>query len=88
VGPSSPFRPRSPLRVLVADDQPLFLEALATTLELDGLDVVGMAHDGSEAARLAGQLLPDLVLMDLDMPVMDGSRPPGGSGRRFPRRAS
>jgi DNA-binding NarL/FixJ family response regulator len=72
VRPPSPFRPRSPLRVLVADDQPLFLEALATTLELDGLDVVGMAHDGSEAARLAGQLLPDLVLMDLDMPVMDG----------------
>jgi DNA-binding NarL/FixJ family response regulator len=72
VGPSSPFRPRSPLRVLVADDQPLFLETLATTLELDGLDVVGMAHDGREAARLADLLLPDLVLMDLDMPVMDG----------------
>lgn len=73
VGPSAPPLPlRAPLRVLVADDQPLFLETLATTLELDGLDVVGRAQDGREAARLARLLLPDLVLMDLDMPVMDG----------------
>ena len=72
MGPSPPLHPRIPLRVLVADDQPLFLESLATTLELDGLDVVGKAHDGREAARLARLLLPDLVLMDLDMPVMDG----------------
>jgi DNA-binding NarL/FixJ family response regulator len=70
--PSPPLPPRTPLRVLVADDQPLFLETLATTLELDGLDVVGRAQDGREAARLARLLLPDLVLLDLDMPVMDG----------------
>lgn len=70
--PSPPPAARTALRILVADDQPLFLETLATTLELDGLDVVGKAQDGLEAARLAGVLLPDVVLMDLDMPVMDG----------------
>lgn len=64
---------RSPLRVLLVDDQPLFLETLALLLEEDEhVRVVGAAHDGLEAVRLAEALAPDLVLMDLDMPVLDG----------------
>ncbi|HEX2044856.1 MAG TPA: response regulator transcription factor [Gaiellaceae bacterium] len=64
---------RSPLRVLLVDDQPLFLETLALLLGGDErVLVVGSAHDGLEAVRLAQDLAPDLVLMDLDMPVLDG----------------
>jgi DNA-binding NarL/FixJ family response regulator len=61
------------LRVLLVDDQPLFLEMLALTLLPDaGLEVVGQAHDGLEATALARALEPDVILMDIDMPVMDG----------------
>jgi DNA-binding NarL/FixJ family response regulator len=64
---------RRPLRVLLVDDQPLFLELLVLTVELDErLEVVGEAANGLEATRLAQALEPDLVLMDLDMPVLDG----------------
>lgn len=62
-----------PLRVLAADDQPCFLEALAAFLGADeGVVLVGLAHDGAEAVALAESLRPDVVLMDLDMPRMDG----------------
>jgi DNA-binding NarL/FixJ family response regulator len=57
----------------LVDDQPLFLETLALLLgEDERLRIVGTAHDGLEAVRLAEALAPDLVLMDLDMPVLDG----------------
>lgn len=62
-----------PVRVLVADDDPLFAEALAIQLALDdGIDVVGIAHDGAEACSLCAVQRPDVVLMDLHMPVLDG----------------
>jgi two-component system, NarL family, response regulator len=62
-----------PLRVLAADDQPCFLEALAAFLAgEERLTLVGCAHDGAEAVALAESLGPDVVLMDLDMPRMDG----------------
>jgi CheY-like chemotaxis protein len=62
-----------PLRVLAADDQPCFLEALTAFLEgSDELALVGCARDGAEAVELAESLHPDVVLMDLDMPRMDG----------------
>lgn len=60
------------IRVLIADDQALFREGLRTTLAAQGLDVVGEAGDGAEAVRLAAELAPDVVLMDLRMPVEDG----------------
>ncbi len=59
-------------RVLIADDQELFREGLRKVLEANGLDVVGEAADGEDAVRLAIEQAPDVVLMDLRMPVMDG----------------
>ena len=60
-------------RVLIADDEPLFAEALAVLLGVDArIEVVGRALDGSEAVELARELDPDVVLMDLSMPGVDG----------------
>jgi DNA-binding NarL/FixJ family response regulator len=63
----------SAVRVLLVDDQALFREALATLLATrDEVDVVGEAGDCAEALRRAAELAPDVVLMDLRMPVLDG----------------
>ena len=59
-------------RVLVVDDHPLTLEALTSLLEQHGFDVAGQANDGAEAIQMAGKLHPDLVLLDLTMPGVDG----------------
>jgi DNA-binding NarL/FixJ family response regulator len=62
-----------PVRVLIADDQALFREALATLLEVQPeIEVVGEAGDGEQAVRRCAELRPDVVLMDLRMPVLDG----------------
>ena len=61
------------VRVLLVDDQALFREGLATLLRLRAeLELVGEAKDGAEAIAQAQKLRPDVVLMDLRMPVMDG----------------
>jgi DNA-binding NarL/FixJ family response regulator len=59
-------------RVLIVDDHPLTRDALATLLAGNDFDVVGQASDGQEAIELAGSLRPQLVLLDLSMPVLDG----------------
>jgi DNA-binding NarL/FixJ family response regulator len=59
-------------RVLIADDQALFREGLRKVLEANGFEVVGEAADGEEAVRMATEHAPDVVLMDLRMPVLDG----------------
>jgi DNA-binding NarL/FixJ family response regulator len=59
-------------RVLVVDDHPLTLEALTSLLEQHDFDVTGQANDGAEAIQMAGKLHPDLVLLDLTMPGVDG----------------
>ena len=59
-------------RVLVVDDQDLVRTGFRLILEAAGMDVVGEAGDGSEAVTLARQLVPDVVLMDVRMPGMDG----------------
>jgi DNA-binding NarL/FixJ family response regulator len=59
--------------VLIADDQRLFAEALEAILSTDGrINVVGRAVDGREAVELAREHRPDVVLMDIAMPVLDG----------------
>lgn len=62
----------SPIRVLIVDDFPLVRESLAIVLRRAGIEVVGLAGDGFEAIGLVDQLKPDVVLMDLRMPLMDG----------------
>src|SRR3954447_4849097 len=65
--------PDPPIRVLVVADRGVVREGLRTYLELqDGLEVVGEAADGEEAVREAERLRPDVILMDLVMPKLDG----------------
>jgi DNA-binding NarL/FixJ family response regulator len=59
-------------RLLLVDDHKLLRQGLRRTVEEAGFDVVGEAGDGEEAVRLAIELQPDLVLMDVTMPVLDG----------------
>lgn len=62
-----------PVRVLIADDHRLFAESLGLTLEIDDrVELVGTAGNGKEAVQLAQELHPDVVLMDLEMPVLNG----------------
>lgn len=62
-----------PLRLLIADDHPLFRDGLKASLgSLPGCIVVGEAGDGAEAVRMALSLRPDVVLMDIGLPVLDG----------------
>src|SRR6476620_10824028 len=64
---------REPVRVLVVDDHALFAEALMLTLGIDErIEVVGSASSGVEGVSLAQSLRPDVVLMDVHMPSMDG----------------
>ena len=70
---SDPTDEPTPVRVLVVDDQALFREALATLLSVrEEVEVVGEARDGREALRMIAETRPDVVLMDLRMPVLDG----------------
>jgi DNA-binding NarL/FixJ family response regulator len=62
-----------PIRVLIADDHALFRRGLEMVLKEEaGLELVGLASDGAEAVRMAGETLPDVVLMDIRMPKIDG----------------
>ena len=64
---------RKPVRVLIVDDHRMFAEALeAIPASDERIQVAGHAGDGAEAVRLALQVRPDVILMDIAMPVMDG----------------
>ncbi|MET8863662.1 response regulator transcription factor [Nonomuraea sp. NPDC004580] len=61
------------IRVLIADDHPVVRQGLRTFLDLqDDITVVGEAGDGAQAVELVGELSPDVLLLDLKMPVLDG----------------
>ncbi|SCA54848.1 LuxR family transcriptional regulator [Candidatus Terasakiella magnetica] len=61
------------IRVLLVDDHPLVLDGIRSRLEDDGhIDVIAEASNGEEALHLAGEHKPDIVLMDINMPVMNG----------------
>lgn len=63
----------TPVRVLIADDHRLFAEALKAILSSEArIEVVGSASDGGEAVELARRLNPDVVALDISMPVLDG----------------
>ena len=62
------------IRVMIVDDQTLFLESLSTFLHnyAEDIEVVGLAKNGADALAMAAAVAPDIVLMDVHMPVMDG----------------
>ena len=73
------------VRVVIADDQRLFAEALEAILQTDGrIDVVGRALDGQTAVDLTVEHTPDVVLMDIAMPVMDGIEATGAIRGELP----
>ena len=76
------------IRVLVADDQAIVRDGLVTLLGLlDDLEIVGEAADGEQAVRLALDTRPDVVLMDLRMPVLDGAAATARILERLPETA-
>ena len=76
---SRPQNRESPVRVLVVDDQRLMRDGIASLLSIqEGIEVVGTASNGQEAVEQALALQPDVVLMDVRMPVMVGVAARGG----------
>jgi DNA-binding NarL/FixJ family response regulator len=74
-----------PIRVLIADDHSVVRQGLRTFLEGDrGLELIGEARDGAEALRMAHRLRPDVILMDLLMPGMDGLTATAAVRRELP----
>jgi DNA-binding NarL/FixJ family response regulator len=70
---AAPAPDARPLRVLIADDDPLFVETVKALLAGDDrVEVAGTASNGQDAVDLANALVPDLTLMDISMPVLDG----------------
>jgi DNA-binding NarL/FixJ family response regulator len=73
------------IRVLICDDQWIVCEGLEAILEADReIKVVGIAHDGAQALELIPQAKPDVVLMDLKMPVMNGIQATQKIGEQYP----
>jgi DNA-binding NarL/FixJ family response regulator len=73
------------IRLLLVDDQLLFRQGLATLLKLESdLEIIGQANDGQVAISLAAQLQPDVILMDVRMPVCNGVKATQEIHQRFP----
>ena len=73
-------------RILLAEDDEAFLTSLETVLSADGrFEIVGCAHNGREAVELARRLKPDAVVMDIEMPEVDGVEATRQLQRRRPK---
>jgi two-component system, NarL family, response regulator LiaR len=78
--------PSQPIRVMLVDDHTMVRRGLATFLKVfDDLELAGEADSGEEAIQLCGQILPDVVLMDLMMPDMDGATATRLIRQQFPK---
>ena len=65
--------PQPKLRVLIADDHPIFRKGLIMAIEADSaIEIVGEAGDGQQALRLAEELTPDVIVLDIEMPILNG----------------
>src|SRR4051794_28704277 len=65
------MKENGPIRVLLADDHTMFRQGLKEMLTTDGnIEVVGEAENGEEAVKLAREIMPDVVVLDVDMPIM------------------
>ncbi|MGE5417290.1 MAG: response regulator [Acidobacteriota bacterium] len=72
-------------KILVVDDSPLIHNLMRQALEKNGHEVCGDAKDGKEALELYAKLQPDLVFMDITMPIMDGLEATKAIKSRFPQ---
>ena len=73
------------IRILLVDDQMIVCDGLRVILDIHpNLEVIGMAHDGADGLRLAEKLKPDVILMDLKMPVMNGVQATQAIKKEFP----
>lgn len=60
------------VKVLVIDDSPMVFKAVKKALEPEGFDLIGQAFNGQEGLDMVNQLKPDIVVLDITMPIMDG----------------
>ena len=73
------------IRILLVDDHQIVLKGISFFLSMQtDFELVGEAHNGQEAVELVGELQPDIVLMDLNMPIMDGIEASKLIGERYP----
>ena len=78
--------PSQPIRVMLVDDHTMVRRGLATFLRVfDDLELVGEAENGEAAIRLCAEILPDVILMDMVMPDMDGAAATRLIRQQFPQ---
>ena len=78
--------PSHPIRIMLVDDHTMVRRGLATFLRVfDDLQLVGEAESGEAAIQLCGEILPDVILMDMSLPMMDGATATRAIHQRFPQ---